>query len=218
MNDPGNIQAFVLIAILVVTPAICIIGYGKPSRWRVRIGLLIGPALSVFCALTGLHRCHNGSPFMQWLIPGVCITAIMITARNPWIRFSTSILIFVLSLWLCRWYVSLVHTPDLHGNPAYLEFFERIRLKEYGKRLNDKSLNDTTIYPAGWMHETPLNEIISVSIESKHREKAFSQWHSWLTDLYEKRQVPGGIWYPGGRLSESWDKIEFRDYPTKPGS
>lgn len=38
-----------------------------------------------------------------------------------------------------------------------------------------------------------------------------SPWHSELTGIFRIKRIPLKCWYPGGPLSETWNKVEFRD-------
>jgi hypothetical protein len=214
MPDAGNTQAFILIAFLIATPVLCIAGYGKPGTWRIGISLVAGLLMALVCAVSGMHRCLNGAPFLQWLIPAACATAVLVLVRSRWIRFSMVTLYFVVSIWLCQDYAHLVHTPDYHGNSAILERQREQTLFGVKQGIRNKAAKDMTAYPAGWMHEAPLLTLVDADSFFLAELAADSPlWHSWLTGLYELRQ--GGIWYPGGRLSEAVDKIEYRERESR---
>jgi hypothetical protein len=210
MLDAGNTQALVLIAFLVVTPVLCVAGYGKPGRWRVLAGLVVGPLLALVCGVSGLHKCDLGQPFMQWVVPGACMTAVLVCVRNRWIRFTAVALFFAASTWLCQDFAHRVHT-DYAGNLAKIERDQKGMLHAAREHIRNKATGDARIYPAGWMNEAPFIGLLD-GIDHANVDPACATplWHSWLTGLYALHEVR--LWYPGGRLSEAVDRIEYREW------
>ncbi|RPI78968.1 MAG: hypothetical protein EHM45_04680 [Desulfobacteraceae bacterium] len=68
-------------------------------------------------------------------------------------------------------------------------------------------------YPSGWAEEL-FKEALDAEAGMTYRitrTDAYRLWHSFFTDLYLKSQITVYLWYPGGRLSEAVDKMEWRE-------
>lgn len=75
-------------------------------------------------------------------------------------------------------------------------------------------------FPAGYITEnspvlTPLSPSEKAAFEVDMRKwgyswKIVSRWHTPLTGLYRVDKAPMHLWYPGGKIKDTMDKIEWR--------
>lgn len=148
-------------------------------------------------ALISLAFCITLGRALRWCLVGSLLAAIL--------------------LWLHHNH--LVNEPGFVGRMSV-----RLRSREAEERNVGQQLkielqvlgkDDFASYPAGWAEElpfarTPRGKQIFDAKRVPARYEIGRDWHSELTGIFRLERVPLRCWYPGGPLSEAWDKVEFR--------
>ncbi len=193
---------------------------GKPTAKKVILSLLAGLALLLIVeGFMTHHLCARGNPVLQPLIGASCLIAVGICVAEPRIIVFMDMLLLVASLALSRQYLDLVHIPSLTGNS--MEPQDQERRLEYRKmdivEMLRKEAANNEDFPAGWLLQMyssfsnpKLRGILTDTDYHPYRIEIRPLWHSWFTRLYGRIEHPMGLWYPGGRMSESVDHIEWR--------
>lgn len=111
----GTVHAVVLIALPLATLWMCIRwSDGRVSLPKLLVAGMTGVLVAPATAMVTAHACDAGHPVAQWVIPGLCIIAIVgfVKRRHGLIAMGmTTAIMFV----LCLHYSSIVHGPDYIG-------------------------------------------------------------------------------------------------------
>jgi hypothetical protein len=116
--------------------------------------------------------------------------------------------------YLCANYAHVVHGPVYGGSDAEIRYYERSAASrvDFVRRIFVAS-TDEAPYPAMRLSEAPF--LASAEVEPSrcegHRLELTPLWHTWLTGLYRRREVPQELWYPGGTLADAAGRIAWRD-------
>ena len=145
--------------------------------------------------------------------------------RRTWVQRVWSICLVVIMFGLSQHYAAVVHTPAYIGNPDYDRLLVRQRQMKIGRVsevLADAGKDDHVAYPPGWLPDSAIMrhhqrrfELARVSTTRDEHHEVVPLWHTWLTGLYGQQLEPLDIWYPGGLLSPTAGKVQYRI--RKPG-
>jgi hypothetical protein len=219
---PGSINAIGLITTIFLTIFILWKLGSRPEGIKQVIVAIISPLLLFLLGtLLSFHCCNAGVPFTQLVIPAICLGCIIAFIRDIKIQKLSGLAIIVMAIILSDHFLNLVHTADYTGSPQSIirdknRFIEHNLMREK-EILRRKSTNDDYIYPSGWIEssgadrESPFTMAPQFSHLSTY--KTYPYWHSFITGLYGKKSKIMDIWYPGGRIKDNIDKIEFRERP-----
>ncbi|MEW6715699.1 MAG: hypothetical protein AB1306_11510 [Nitrospirota bacterium] len=216
----SNFNAFGLL-LLVMATAIILWKFGrKPKKIFIILLAIIGFILFTFALGPRLFTSGtNGQPIFQIMIPATCLFLILIFINNVAIKLLIFVLFFLASLTLGQHYRDLVKTEIYTGNSNLTEDMLKLR-KTFivYDLLNEARINDNK-YPPGWLRELlpevkakALKNIIGyLNNRQMHKIEIVHLWHSWFTGLYGKTEGEViDVWFPGGTLKDSAEKIEFR--------
>ena len=217
----GSLHAIGLIACPVLVVAVIAVSKRAPlSVRRICIAVLVS-LLAMFIADTvSVHACIAGQPLTQWLVPGLCMVAVLCSIESVACRAIAGSVLALLAIALSLQFSHLVHEPGFTGNPSeFLSARDRkIRL------LAELIAFDTSdSYPQGWVREVlPLGSlpeddraaIADLLGQLDQRAKATHAWHTWLTGLYVTEPVHTDVWYLGGPPQEGAVSLELRDRDT----
>jgi hypothetical protein len=188
----------------------------KPSRLRLMGSILASICLFVVAGITALHACNAGQPFMQMLIPSLCMASVLMFVKPSWMRRAVTIVMVVAAFALSQHFSILVHMNGYTGNP-HSEARLRVRLlRSMRERIEVLRPEDSTDYPAGWLFDSiPLQRSdFSETEYLDHRAAASATWHTWLTRIYRTDSVPTDVWFSGGRVNDPEARLEVRDRST----
>ncbi len=87
-----------------------------------------------------------------------------------------------------------------------------------------ESTDQSTTYPAAWLNELPIKNAVlnywgwtaSPKDGTVVVIRPTALWHSYLTGLYAIEAKSVRVWYPGGKISEGINKLEFREQKIFP--
>lgn len=78
---------------------------------------------------------------------------------------------------------------------------ELINFLEYQRNIQNKP------YPEGWIEES-LSDVKLIKTDNiQFYYEQSDTWHTFFTGIYVVRKEPIGVWYPGGLLKSSYNKI-----------
>lgn len=169
----------------------------------------IGTSLvSIFIFSFYLNRCLQFSmPFQVFLILFFWFVAFVSFSDNHIQRFIVSI-IYIILLFL------LSYPAKIFGDYFYSPYIYRLRsVTAY------KSIPHTIEYPSSWLDDLPIKDAVldywGWSVLPNDGKilviKPQSLWHSFFTGLYAIDAKSVKIWYPGGTITDSINKLEFRE-------
>ena len=215
MEIHGNIQAIVLIAISVYSILIIVRWRRKKFENRQLLWGFAGivPFTAVF-ALLGSHGCDAGMPIRQWNVPAICAFLIVILVEPKHLRHISYVILLLSAVALTMHFVEIIHTTGYTGNPkSPINRTKRLEnLARYSiEKITKVSQDDDTEVPEGWCRDVLPDNLKELIIRQEFpKSKAIPLWHSPITRLYLLEAENRDLWYPGGKLSESAEKIELR--------
>jgi len=214
-----NLHALLLLSSLVVTLSLCLKFGSRPSLKRVIISIVI--TFLLFSITHPVAKCGpGGNPFMHFFILGGCFLSILIFIEKKVLLVSLALIIFIFSIFLRNNYIELVSGDTYAGSLEFSNFIERSNqhqlnmIKELIKS-EEVLLNDDNYYNEGWFKDSDVyekfkNYLSEDMLQTKQRFEICPLWHSWLTRLYRKKSYNVELWYPGGKLSEGINNLEYR--------
>jgi hypothetical protein len=118
--------------------------------------------------------------------------------------------------YLINQYNNLVHGNNYTGNPKWREKAtqESVQdaLQHIKMELKTVSTTNNTVYPAGWLSESEILQLITRRFsDNKSVKEIYAFWHTPVTKLYGVKYQKVDIWYPGGLLKDSIDKLEAKE-------
>ena len=208
----GTINAIGLIACVALTAAALIFAdRQRASLKQILIGVLIALSTMIGAGVVSAHLCRAGQPFTQWLIPCICIIAIVSKVHRLGLRISATAILVIAAFVLSFHFSELVHWSGYTGNPHEAEHLQQARLRGLAESLRaNESLDEL---PAGWLREVaPALDAESVAwledLDSQPEMRRY--WHTWLTWIYRPHSLPADVWYPGGPIAENASRVELR--------
>lgn len=213
------IHFFSLLTVLILTIYFILRLRVKSTKKKVIINFVIFSILSLFIYGSFAHMCNSGMPEHQVSIPIFCACIINIWIKHK-IKFLVIIFYIGLSIFLGHNYTDFVHKGKFTGNTQIDNIYEGVRKSDltsyrvafalyYAKSKDDNSYN------AGWVEDLPfykklleINEIKNDLTSPKITIEA--KWFTFLTGLYLKNEITYNLWYPGGKISDSYEKLSLR--------
>ncbi len=86
-----------------------------PDGPKIVSAISLGPALSLGAGLLAFHECSMGQPVQQWLVPGLCIMAVLLWAPNSVQKALCLLLLFGCAAGLSVHYANVVHSASWQG-------------------------------------------------------------------------------------------------------
>jgi hypothetical protein len=210
----GNINAFGLIACIVLTIAMVVLLKRRAVTVR---GLLFGVCISVlvmFVAVaTSAHLCHAGNPFTQWLIPCIAIIVVFCVIEAPAPRLMGTLVLSVAAIGLSFHFSELVHWNGYTGNPNGAWRSKNYRLAQIGTTLRESAADGNQPVSAGWLRDVviPLPEEVVAWMDGLDTYPRSSHyWHTWLTGIYRTESIPADVWFAGGIPGATPGQLEVR--------
>lgn len=224
----ANINATgVLIIILLTVFLLVRVGRKPTSLKHIVFGVLVAFVLLVVFSVLTAPLAGAAAYNRQALICCLCLALISIFTNRekslpaPRRLIScTIVLIIVLGFVLFSQYYYLVDTAMYTGNPAWTKsFYETERqgkLYETREILSKAAETDGTVYPPGWFSELEIKNLIPEDhrkdlLDAKKCLEIQRFWHTPITTLYGVKYASLHMWYPGGMLNDSLDKLEFKE-------
>jgi len=154
-------------------------------------------------------------PTWQWIIPGLCIVAIMLCVEDfsqaAWVALS--IAVAGLGLILHAWHLC----DHVRSSPAYPEWVQK-SIDNHDLRLASEQLSrdapelSSQAFPAGWLESVFPSVNLSPRLVGEATPKFVRCWHTGLTGILERDGNQSlGIWYPGGIIAQASPHLEIRD-------
>lgn len=215
MELHGNIQAISLLLIGLCSILIILIWRKRTFENRQLLWGFVGiiPFIAVF-AFLGNHMCDAGTPIRQWNVPAICAFLIVILVEPKHLRRIAYGVLLICAIALTMHYVEIVHTPRYTGNPkSPINRTKRLEnlARHSVEKITKASQDDDTEVPEGWCRDVLPDNLKELIIRQEFpKSKAIPLWHSTITRLYLLEAENRDLWYPGGKLSESAEKIELR--------
>jgi hypothetical protein len=220
MAVEGNLNALGLILTILLTGCI-LVRYGTLTGSLRRAPLAIGIAFGVMMlasCLTTVFDDFEVDSSHQLLIPSACLLLLLVFTGPTRMR-TMAVLAVVLATFVWSSQILLLVGP----NTRYTSNPEAARRSCWTERradsrairaaLSEEAEHDKRSYPTGWFAECDLSQRIPADyLRYTKAPSAEIQpfWHSALTGLYGKTHRELFLWYPGGRLREGLQRMEFR--------
>lgn len=224
----GSLNALGLLLVVGVT-IIIVIKYGCfPRGFKpVLNGLLWGALAWLVAAMFTRILWYEGLPFTQILIPAVCLAICVSTLEGQ--PHLTKVIYFLFpflaSLLLGIHFLVLVGGNNYNGNPKWINIYVHshqqqnlVQVKSiFFGTVSSKPRLAQTIYSAGPLSASLAMQLFSAADRDTISHfvrsgtySAYPLWHTWLTGLYGKRFHPATLWYPGGKLEDAIDRLEYK--------
>ena len=209
----ANIHALALLFVVFLTLTL-VVGFGKPRVERVYGGIFF-PIMLLFVGVA-LHPTGVPAPFYQWIVPILCLSLVMIFIEPKILRRIVSVFLVVSALVLSLDFDNLISTEEYtYVIPLRSKAINEAKIFSAENYMFLAASTDSNSYPESWLSESELVKHIPEKsrrfILEKHLPTSYYLWHSKFTLVYGKKQGEFGIWYPGGTLKESAQKLEFRE-------
>lgn len=220
--NASDTYALLLIGMPLLTVACLASGVKSPiSPKRKRLVMwaaLWGTMLIVFLASVRC-MCFESHSLMPALIGVPCmIITLAYSSRRFLAGVSVSILIVAI-LGLKYQYNDLVHSSNFtSGSHAQSP---RNRIQKQGcmtvmRKMIAKNHVEGQHQSAGWVADWPWvaeeSDEAQRSLRLYHQFEAKPFWHSSFTRLYKRTTAELAPWWPGGKLDENLDKLEFHQH------
>jgi hypothetical protein len=210
----ASIHALVLLSTVFVT-LVLTVKFGDSKKERVLGGILF-PAMLLFLgfilAPPGIY-----TPVSQWLFPILCLSLAMIFLEPKFLRRGTCITLVLTAIFLSFHFFSLTSSEkytDIYPSRSNGINEGRIRMAE-GYLHSLPTLTDNNSYPQGWLSESEVLQYIPEEdrrfILERDLSRSYYLWHSYFTNVYGAKQGKVDIWYLGGTLKESAQKLEWKE-------
>jgi len=214
-----NLHALSLLLFPVVTLALCLKSGSRPSLKRVIVSIVV--TFLLFFITHPVARCGpGGNPFMHLFILGGCFLSILIFIERKVLLIPLALIVFIPSVFLGINYIELVCGDTYAGSLEFKDFIERSNQHQLNmiKELIESEevlSNDDNYYNEGWFkdseaYEKYKNYFSEDLLQTRQKFEIYPLWHSWLTRLYRKKSYNVELWYPGGKLSEGINNLEYR--------
>src|SRR6185295_2751231 len=219
MSAP-TFQALAMIALAASTVAACVLLRSREGLRKTAgvLTVLIGLLLFVFAWPS--HLCLAGHPTSQALLGIACAAAVVLCVQGSRRAYGLAALIGLLTTGLMSQYQELVHHEGVTGNPRS---HHNVRLVDLRARAREAIVElgktDPSRYPEGRLSDieavrkAPGASPLPALSARFHRDDFAPWWHSWFTQLYERRETPIQLWYPGGTLSTAAPEVDWRECP-----
>jgi hypothetical protein len=92
--------------------------FGPPTVRRALVAVAVGVAIGSVSAALGLHKCHEGNPVHQWLVPSACAVAVILFVRQSAVRVAAVVFLAVLGVFLSGDFAAVVHGREYVGRAA----------------------------------------------------------------------------------------------------
>ena len=223
----GTLNAIGILAVVLGTGVLLRRGEKqRPDFAIVAYGLIFG-VLSSFIGIACTSILWvQGNPLTQLIFPSACLMLVYIFLRSNRVVVFTMIALFVISLALGFHYLLLVGGGNYNGWPA------RVNASLSARRSNVISLIKTSLpehpelaeksYPAGPLPKSAIMNLVSpddqalvIAEATRKHYTTHRLWHTWFTGLYGKTGTPIVLWYPGGKLQDGIERMEWKMMPVK---
>jgi len=214
-----NLHALILLLFPAITLLLCLKFGGRPSLKRVIVSIVV--TFLLFSITHPVAKCGpGGDPFMHLFILGGCFLSILIFIERKVLLISLAFIVFIFSIFLRINYIELVCGDTYAGSLEFKDFVEggeRYQLNMIKELIESEEVlsNDDNYYNEGWFKDSEVyekykNYFSEDLLQTKQRFEIYPLWHSWLTRLYRKKSYNVELWYPGGKLSEGINNLEYR--------
>ena len=211
----GNINALGISLVILSTP-LYLWRFGERPQIRNLFYAVAGfLGLCIPLALISAHHCNNGNAVNQWLIPGVCLFLCLLFSNTRSRQLLLYGIFIAAGLLLTIEFSALVHTESYTGNPD-ANRYKKLHQEIVSSSLKYEPSLGNNYYPEGWLQD--VMDISKIPYHEKMTDPKwratviFKFWHTPLTGLYGKTKGKRlAVWYPGGVLSETADKIQIRE-------
>jgi hypothetical protein len=116
----GTLHAIALGLCVLITELACSRARDRsgepPTLRRIALAVLVASTVGLSIAAVGLHRCDEGQPLQQWLIPAVCIGFVLAVVRHRRLELAATLALGSLALTLH--YAAVVHGDAYIGRPT----------------------------------------------------------------------------------------------------
>lgn len=215
----ATLHAFGLIGAFLGTLACCALGWKeRPPAGRVIRSLLAGLALAFLAPFLFAHLCRRGYPGAQVILWIVCLVGVLACVTRTRASLVAAGLLSMVMYLLCSQFLALSHREDLSGGSPVLENRPLVYARDRAlKVLRDRRPDESEARGPGWLLNsdlcTPeLKECLTHEVPARVEHSKL--WHTFFTGLRARRTVPVALWFPGGRLPEAADGLEWRNAPS----
>ncbi len=148
----------------------------------------------------------NGTPKAEWIIPTLAILIVGLFCRSEKLFRVVRWGMVVLSVALCVNFLNIVQSGDYTASPEGVA--QRSKLRERIALRKAASVIENRFDGKAVLPEQPVAELLrSPTIGEIDTPEVAEEWHTPLTRIYKMNHVKSKIWYPGGPVSESADKL-----------
>ena len=215
--------------VIVVTIAV-LLRYGKfPKKIMPVVGGVCWGVLAFFVGGLIVHVLDFGQAFTQLLIPACCIGIAYPALAGQRARRYLMIFLVIALFTLGVQFSLLARSSRYTGNPSEVNhdvhgwersYREQIEMSFLLKLRTTPRLGEQS-YPAAPLLSSTAWQLLdkadrdhfSHQLTIPYYTKEYTTyrlWHTALTGLYGKRGYPVQLWYPGGKLKDGIDRMEYR--------
>ena len=113
----------------------------------------------------------------------------------------------VISIILCIDHIELINSGYTSNPASSRAAFESQTIGKVG--FYEETLRSK--YPAeAELPNGPIDAILPEFPCTLEKREIVAVWHTPLTHLYLARRVPAHVWYPGGKVGDSYGRLEVR--------
>jgi len=112
----ATINAIGILAVFVLT-ILLLSKWGEKPKGPISIvaGICCSLALALLSVTFSFHSCHHGQPFLQWLMPSICLGLFVIFIKGKGKLIVLISVMIISSMLLSLQYAALVHTDRYTG-------------------------------------------------------------------------------------------------------
>lgn len=228
----GSVNAIGMIVVL-VGAIVVLVRFGKaPTKsWSVVCGLLWGTLGIIIGGMFTTHLCSVGRPFWQVIVPGICIMVLFPALPVKWMRWLAVTSLMILMVILGWQFVDIVHQPKFiginHGTGRMQESTEQSNIRSiqdhYHSHIAMTPALGERSYPPGQLDQCGMLEVLDPEERADLTPALTSKkivtaplWHTPLTWICQRSEIPLALYYPGGTLRDGIEKLEYRPAKQTP--
>ncbi len=158
-----------------------------------------------------------GRPFLQWLIPLLCLWLIITFTKYARLHFC--ILYIMIALALTCNYKSLICNEYYYGKyVGFIKTFDNAakdaKLNKLKLLLKSKKIKNSININENWLINSEIINYLNndeIKLLSYSSIEITAEWHSWFSNLYRIKDILYSAWYSGGNLKDNIDKIYYKN-------
>jgi hypothetical protein len=190
---------FVALVTVIVGTGICLLAQGGHAERSLKAVLVAFLPFFFVGILSSLLLSAAGVPTVEWALPGIAVLVLGLFCKSHAVFSAARWALLVASIGLCGNFIELT-SSGYTAKPVVIQSvsstMQKAIVRGEQKKLREHHAPEATL-PAGPVQQLTLYATVA-------------EWHTPLTQLHRVTKQPAVVWYPGGPVAESVDKLQIK--------